>query len=195
MVVKVDDALMVYEGDKTMATRLLGARDAILEKLVRDPADIFSKEPTLFVRSGTPTASPHPGVQRRVAQADDECPLDWQQFTQMTGEEGPSAKYIRNPDGSLRRIEALYRGSMVCAVTKVDGGFRVTISHEIAVADFATRPWFTKAESDGLIDAYSQYVAKAPGSADEKTVGRFKIQMEQDPQLPIRPSFVLRAAD
>ena len=124
-----------------------------------------------------------------------QCPLSWSELTQMTGPEGASARYIRSPGKELQRVESLYRGSVVVAVTKVDGGFRVTVASEPAVADFTSRPWFTPAETDGLIEAYSQYVAKAPGSSDEKVIGRFRVQMEQDPQLPIRPSFVLLGDD
>lgn len=137
-----------------------------------------------------PTAPPVP-----VRRPAPECPLGWEELTQMTGEEGPSARYIRSRAGELQRVEALYRGSVVTAVTKVDGGFRVTVANEFAVADFTSRPWFTPLETDGLIEAYSEYVAKVPGSGAEKIVGRFRVQIEPDPQLPIRPSFVVRGAD
>jgi hypothetical protein len=124
-----------------------------------------------------------------------ECPLGWDELLQLTGEEGPAAKYRRGPDGELQRAEAYYGGSVVVAVSKIDGGFRVTLGNDIAVADFTSRPWFTAAEREGLVDVYSQYVAKEPGSGEPKNVGRFIVQMEQDPQLPIRASFVLRGVE
>lgn len=184
-----DGMRAVIDADEKCSALAAEARRALLRRELESIVSENAAEGNTRPETGGAVAAP-PKRPRRGP-----CPVGWAELTQLTGDEGPSAKYIRNRDGELQRVEAFYGGSVVAAVTKVDEGFRVTVSNEVAVADFTSRPWFTQEETDGLVEAYSQYVAKAYGSTDEKVIGRFRVKLEQDPQLPIRLSFVLRAAE
>lgn len=170
---------------------------------VGDIADNDTSTPPPTTRKAEPQASavsprptnPDAESQKTGRDRASEFPLGWGELLQLTGEEGPATKYKRDRDGELQRAEAFYGGSLAVAVTKVDGGFRITVGNEIVVAAFTSQPWFTPAEAEGLVEVYSQYVAKAPRSGEQKNVGRFSVQMQPDPEVPIRTSFLLRAKD
>jgi len=121
-------------------------------------------------------------------------PISWEQGTQMTGPESGTVHFIRDEKGNPRRVEARYARDLLVAVTEVEEGFRVTLGSDLAVTDFATRPWFTKAESDGLIEAWGDFIDGNLGGKDEKVIGRFRVQAEKDPEFPLKNSLVLRNA-
>jgi len=122
-------------------------------------------------------------------------PLTWEKLLEMTGPEGPNTRYLRTDKGTLRRVEARYGGDLLVAVTEVDDGFRITLGNDLAIADFASRPWFTPQERDGLIDAYSEFAAKAAGGDKPRSVGRFRAVFGEDPEFRIKKSVLLTPAE
>jgi hypothetical protein len=172
---------LVLDGLKTLSP-------GVAEALAKHKGDLSIKGlTTLMPEVARPPAAPR-------EKAAGPFPISWDEWTQITGPESGTVRFIRDKKGNLCRVEARYAKDLVVAVTEVEGGFRVTLGSDIAVADFATRPWFTKAESDGLIDAWGDFVEGRPGGKDEKVIGRFLVQAEKDPDFPIKSSLLLRKA-
>lgn len=118
-------------------------------------------------------------------------PITWREFQAMTGPEGGETKYIRDADGKLRRIEVRQGGDLLIAVTEGANGFRLTIGQELAVADIASRGLFSDAESDALIEVYSELQRGNERPRPERTAGRFRFSGERDPEFRIKPSVVI----
>lgn len=124
-----------------------------------------------------------------------EFPISWRQFQQITGPEGGQTRYIRDADDELRRIEVRTGGDLLFAVTKVDSGFRLTIGQELAVADIASRGLLSGAESDALIEVYSELQGNGGRNRPERTAGRFCFTGERDPEFRIKPSIVISPSE
>lgn len=124
-----------------------------------------------------------------------EFPISWRQFQQITGPEGGQTRYIRDADDELRRIEVRTGGDLLFAVTKVDSGFRLTIGQELAVADIASRGLLSGAESDALIEVYSELQGNGGRNRPERTAGRFRFTGERDPEFRIKPSIVISPSE
>lgn len=119
-------------------------------------------------------------------------PINWDLLLQMTGRDGPGVRVFTDDQGNIGRVETTHQLSVLVAVERYENGFSVALANLWAVADFTTRPWFTKAESDRLTEIYSEYVASPKRSvSDPADVGRYKVRMAQDRKYGNMPCFIL----
>jgi hypothetical protein len=127
---------------------------------------------------------------RRAANAN--YPLSWDRLLQMTGNEGPQTEFFRDGAGNLVRVEARHRLSVIVTVETFQNGFAVAVGHDLAVADFTTRRWFTSAESSALQDVYAEYVAdRDHNDRHARQLSRFIVIMGNDRKYTNMPCFVL----